>query len=101
MNKSTRIILVIVLYLLAALLGLNSVGTLVSLKYEVDEGYVFLDMNKSMSKVEREQSIEKLNTKRRMLNRDIFLSTGGALLCLASATALIFKRKRPKLHTKT
>lgn len=98
MTKSLQITSIVALYLLALLFGLGSLGTLVSLKYEVDEGYVFLDMNKSMSKSEKQEAIEKLEIRRRVLNTNFFLFTGGAITISVGTTFLVYKRFRKRIR---
>jgi hypothetical protein len=98
MTKSLQITSIIALYLLALLFGLGSLGTLVSLKYEVDEGYIFLEMNKSMSKSEKQQAIEKLDIRRRVLNTNFFLLAGSAIAISVGTTFLVYKRTRKRLR---
>lgn len=84
---------VVFLYLLTPLLIMGALGTMVSLKYEVDHGYFAVETNKTLTDEQRKNEFVELDQKGQQLKTQYYLLVAGSILTFATATGLIIKRK--------
>ncbi len=71
-----------------------TLGTMVSSKYEVDEGYWLIDGNNNLSADQKQEKINELDQKGRRLKIQAYTYAFFAFATFASATGLIIKRKK-------
>ena len=93
-NKYLYIAIFVAFYILSAFCALAALGTSVSLKYEVDEAYTFIDMNKSMPPDERKQSVSDIENKSKRLHTTFYLLSSAAVVSFLSATGLAFSKRK-------
>ena len=60
MKKGLLYTSVFLLYVLTALFGFAALNTIVSLKYEVDESYIVVEMNNHISAEAKQKRVEEL-----------------------------------------
>ncbi len=84
---------VVLLYLLTPLLIMSALGTMVSLKYEVDHGYFAVETNKTFTDEQRKNKFGELDQKGQQLKTQYYLLIAGSIITFATATGLIIKRK--------
>lgn len=93
-NKMTVIGIIVFFYLLTPVCFFGFYNTSASLKYEVDEALIFLDIHDNYSvnlKMKRIQEIEKHEKE---LKQDMNFCIAGFIVFPAIASALIINRKR-------
>lgn len=93
MKKTYLYALIAILYLLTPVCAIATLGAMVSMKYEVDEGYFFIDRNKTLTQKERANAIQLLEDKRDQLTIQASLLAFGACATFVTATVLIIKRR--------
>ena len=72
---------------------LGALGTAVSLKYEVDEGYFAVKTNKSLNESEKIIGYKELDDKGRQLQTRYYMFLAGAFVSFSAATLLLIKRE--------
>ena len=101
MHKVIYVLVVSTIFLSTILCILAGLDVSVSKKYEVDEGHIFLDMNKSLSPAQKRQAETELDAKGIELERTFFLlCLGAALSLIGGSTLLIYRRKILIRHAK-
>ena len=93
MKKIFLYFLVVVLYLLSPVCVMGVLGTAVSKKYEVDEGYWLIDADKKLTDQQKRIKIEQLDKEGQKLDNEIKLFFIGGLTSFIVATTLLVKRK--------
>lgn len=83
-----------VLYILTPLFIIAALGTMVSLKYEVDHGYFAVETNKKLTDEQKIIEFDNLDQKGRDLKTQYYILVAGSILTFATATGLIIKRKK-------
>lgn len=83
-----------VLYILTPLFIIATLGTMVSLKYEVDHGYFAVETNKKLTDEQKIIEFDNLDQKGRDLKTQYYILVAGSILTFATATGLIIKRKK-------
>lgn len=83
-----------VLYILTPLFIIAALGTMVSLKYEVDHGYFAVETNKKLTDEQKIIEFDNLDQKGRDLKTQYCILVAGSILTFATATGLIIKRKK-------
>ncbi len=84
---------VVLLYLLTPLLIMAALGTMLSLKYEVDHGYFAIETNKKLTDEQKKIEIDELDQKGRELKTQYYFLVAGGIFTFVTATGLIIKRK--------
>jgi hypothetical protein len=92
LKKLSFYILVSVLYILTPICILGALGTAVSLKYEVDEGYFAVNTNKTLTESEKIKGYKELDEKGKQLQTRYHLFLAGAFVAFSVATGLLVKR---------
>lgn len=82
------------LYLLTPFLIMAALGTMVSLKYEVDHGYFEVETNKKMTDKQKEIEFIELDKKDKELHTQYYFLVAGGILTFVTATGLIIKRNK-------
>ena len=83
-----------VLFILTPLFIIAALGTMVSLKYEVDHGYFAVEINKKLTDEQKIIEFDNLDQKGRDLKTQYYILVAGSILTFATATVLIIKRKK-------
>lgn len=83
-----------ILYILPPLFIIAALGTMVSLKYEVDHGYFAVETNKKLTDEQKIIEFDNLDQKGRDLKTQYYILVAGSILTFATATGLIIKRKK-------
>lgn len=83
-----------VLYILTPLFIIAALGTMVSLKYEVDHGYFAVETNKKLTDEQKIIEFDNLDQKGQDLKTQYYILVAGSILTFATATGLIIKRKK-------
>ena len=73
---------------------MGTLGTMVSLKYEVDESYWSIDGNDNLTADQKKEAINKLDNKGRQLKIQGYAFAFFAFATFVTATGLIIKRKK-------
>ena len=94
MKKTLLYTSIVILYFLTPVLLIGITGTMVSLKYEVDQGYYFIETNKNLTKEQKENEFRKIDKKRKWLKTQYYLLIAGSIFTTTIATGLIIKRKK-------
>jgi hypothetical protein len=94
MKKRLLYFLVIILYILTPICFLASAGTMVSLKYEVDEAHTFVDMKRELTDTEKMQRHTKIDEREKSLNLLLIFWASGLVLFPLTATGLLIFKKR-------
>ena len=74
---------VLLLYLMTALFGLAALNTMISLKYEVDEAYIVVEMNKKLSAEAKHKRIGELDKEGKRLKfqaNGLFFAAAGTFI---------------------
>ena len=71
-----------------------TLGTMVSLKYEVDESYWLIDGNDKLTADQKQEAINKLDNKGRQLKTQAYTFAFFAFATFVAGTGLIIKRKK-------
>jgi hypothetical protein len=101
MYKTIYILFVSILFISTIICILASLGTSVSKKYEVDEAYAFLDMNKTLSPLQKRQAELELDAKgRKLQNTILLLYSGAAISFFGGCTLLIYRTRLLNDHIK-
>ncbi len=85
---------ILLLYLMTALFGFAALNTMISLKYEVDEAYIVVEMNKKLSAEAKQNRIAQLDKEEKRLKfqaNGLFIAAAGAFI---GATAILIRRNR-------
>lgn len=69
-----------------------TLGTLVSLKYEVDESYWLIDRNDTLTAEQKQEATNRLDKKGKQLNIQAYALEIFAFATFVTATGLIIKR---------
>ena len=96
-NLSKKVFLycrITLLYILTPLLIMAALGTMVSLKYEVDHGYFAVETNKKLTDEQKKIEFDNLEQKGRELKTQYYFLVAGSILTFATATGLIIKRNK-------
>lgn len=96
-NLSKKVFLycgITLLYILTPLLIMAALGTMVSLKYEVDHGYFAVETNKKLTDEQKKIEFDNLDQKGRELKTRYYFLVAGSILTFATATGLIIKRNK-------
>ena len=83
-----------ILLLLTPICLMGILGTSVSLKYEVDEARIFVEIDKRRSENEKKNALNEINQHETELKRELFLWKLGSLGFPLLGTMLLFYRKR-------
>ena len=101
MNKRSCLIKIIILYSFSSILFLLTpiclmgiLGTSVSLKYEVDEAIIFVNIDKKRSENEKIIALNEINQHEKELNRELYLWIFGSLGFPLLGTILLLYRRR-------
>jgi hypothetical protein len=73
---------------------MGALGTMVSLKYEVDESYWLIDGKDNLTADQKQKKINELDNKGRRLQIQSYTFAFFAFATFATATGLIIKRKK-------
>ncbi len=90
---------VTVFYLLTPLCIMGVLGTGVSLKYEVDQARIFVEINDKTTIAEKEQAQKEIDKQERELKRTLYFWNIGLFAFPISATTLLIFRKRLTTQT--
>ena len=93
MKKTFLYITIVVLYLLTPVCLMGTLGTMVSLKYEVDESYWLIDGNDNLTADQKQKKINELDNKGRQLKIQAYTFVFFAFASFVTATGLIIYRK--------
>ena len=85
---------IVFLYLLTPFLIMAALGTMVSLKYEVDHGYFAVETNKKLTDKQKQIEFTELDKKGKELQTQYYFLVAGGILTFVSATGLIIKRNK-------
>lgn len=93
MKKPFLYFAIVTLYLLTPVCVMEILGTAVSKKYEVDEGYWHIDADKKLTDEQKQIETGKLDKEGNRLDNKITLFFIVGLTCFVVATTLLVKRK--------
>ena len=93
MKKVILYFLIVTLYLLTPICVLGILGTAVSKKYEVDDGYWQIDANEKLTVEQRKFKIKQLDNEGDKLSNIITLFIIVGLTSFVVATILLVKQK--------
>jgi hypothetical protein len=93
LKKVILYLVIATLYLLTPVCVLGLLGTAVSKKYEVDEGYWHIDADKKLTEEQRKFQREQLDNKGNKLDNRITLFIIAGLTSFALATTLLLRKK--------
>jgi len=85
---------IVFLYLLTPLLIMAALGTMVSLKYEVDHGYFAVETNKKLTNEQKKVEFNELDKKGNELQTQYYFLVAGSILTFVTATGLIINRNK-------
>ncbi len=85
---------VVIFYLLTPLCLFAVINTGVSLKYEVDQPRIFVDINQKYSNKEKEIAFKEIDEHEKELKKTYYLWMFAAFAFPITATSLIINRKR-------
>ena len=85
---------IVFLYLLTPFLIIIVLGTMISLKYEVDHGYFAVETNKKLTDKQKQIEFTKLDKKGKELQTQYYLLIAGGILTFVTASGLIIKRNK-------
>jgi hypothetical protein len=85
---------ILFLYLLTPLLIMAALGTMVSLKYEVDHGYFAVETNKKLTDEQKKVEFNELDKKGNELQTQYYFLVAGSILTFVTATGLIINRNK-------
>lgn len=94
MKKTLFYSSVILLFVLASVSTLEIPGTMVSLKYEVDENYWSIEGNNDLTPARQKEALHELEEKDRDLEIQLYLYFFSAVATFSAATILLFKRTK-------
>src|SRR5688572_30429676 len=86
--------IIVLFYLFTPVCGLAVAGTMVSLKYEVDEARIFNEINRNRTEEEKIKRNYEITRHEHHLNTVCNLWTFGFAFCPITATALLIFRKK-------
>jgi biopolymer transport protein ExbB/TolQ len=101
MKKTLFYSSVILLFVLTSVSTLGILGTMVSIKYEVDEGYWSIEGNNDLTPAQQKEAMHKLKEKGRDLEIQGYLYFFSAVVTFSAATILLFKRTKILHEQKT
>ena len=93
MKKVILYFLIVALYLLTPVCVMGILGTAVSKKYEVDDGYWHIDADERLTVEQRKIKIEQLDKEGDKLSNKIILLIIVGLTSFVVATTLLVKQK--------
>ena len=82
------------LYLLTPFLIMAALGTMVSLKYEVDHGYFVVETNKKLTDKQKQIEFTELEKKGKELQTQYYFLIASGILTFVTASGLIIKRNK-------